>query len=1182
MPKATDYIKRYFDQINKAVDIEYEIANKARAQGIDPEKKVDIPLAVTMAERVEGLISVVAPQLVGSGFRRRIEELEKKYSPLAWEVALIIAGEVAKQKFCKFKDVKEAMEIGVRVGFTYNTLGIVAAPLEGFVELQIKKRHDGGEYVAAYYAGPIRGAGGTAAAFSTIIVDYVRTKLGYKPYDPTPEEVRRFISEIHDYNERITNLQYMPSDDELEFLAKHLPIEVNGDPTEKLDVSNYKDQPRVETNKIRGGMCLVMAEGLAQKAPKLWKRLEKWGKDLGLEWGFLADFLVLQKKKKSGSIVKEKAQKITPNFTFITDIVAGRPVLTPPLGKGGFRLRYGRSRLSGFSAASIHPFTQYVLDRFIAIGTQLKVERPGKACAITSCDTIEPPIVKLTNGNVVRITNKTDVKNLVKDIDEILFLGDILFNYGDFSENGAMLAPPGYCPEWWVQELEKATVDLFGVLDTEKLEDLVSIGSAELKNFLNKPMVYFPSYEQAKSLAVKLSMPMHPKYTHFWSLLSNTDIVHLIKILSRAKVEPEKMIISNLEVKPILERIGMPHVYASSEYIVVTGNDATALVDIFGPDFTEKAARLEEKNKKATTDSKTADPDIEKPLDSINSISDYKIRDLAGTFIGARMGRPEKAKMRVLTGKPHVLFPVGDQGGRLRSFQAALLEKKIKAEFPTYMCAKCQIETIGPICHKCNTVTVKKYFCIQCGLIDQPDCPGHGEARPFRRKEIDIKSLFDSAVAKSGLKVYPDLIKGVRGTANKDHIPEDLLKGILRAKYDVYVNKDGTTRYDMSELPITHFRPIEIGASIEKLIELGYEKDIHGKPLEDKKQVLEILPQDIIIPSSNETMDESADRVMINVALFVDDLLQQGYGMPPFYNIKTREDLIGQYVIGLAPHISAGMIGRIIGFSETQGCLAHPYWHAALRRDCDGDECSIMLLLDSLLNFSRQYLPDRRGSRTMDAPLVLTSILNPSEVDDMVHGMDIVSKYPLEFYESALKCKFPWEIKISQINSKLNTDTQYEGVGYTHETTNFNRGVRVSAYKFLPSMREKLEGQMRLAERIRAVNATDVARLVIEKHFLKDIRGNLKKFSMQQFRCVKCNEKFRRPPLTGICHVCGGKIIFTISEGSIIKYLQPSLDLGEKYNISNYLKQTLELTRRGVEGVFGKEPEIQEGLGKWF
>ena len=50
------------------------------------------------------------------------------------------------------------------------------------------------------------------------------------------------------------------------------------------------------------------------------------------------------------------------------------------------------------------------------------------------------------------------------------------------------------------------------------------------------------------------------------------------------------------------------------------------------------------------------------------------------------------------------------------------------------------------------------------------------------------------------------------------------------------------------------------------------------------------------------------------------------------------------------------MVGRIIGFSQTQGMLSHPMYHAALRRDCDGDEACVMLLMDSLLNFSRTYI----------------------------------------------------------------------------------------------------------------------------------------------------------------------------------------------------------------------------------
>ena len=447
---------------------------------------------------------------------------------------------------------------------------------------------------------------------------------------------------------------------------------------------------------------------------------------------------------------------------------------------------------------------------------------------------------------------------------------------------------------------------------------------------------------------------------------------------------------------------------------------------------------------------------------------------------------------------------------------------------------------------------------------------------------MDIIYYFKEALKKLGSETHPDWIKGIKGTSNKDHIPEPLLKGILRAKHKIYVNKDGTTRYDMSELPITHFKPKEINVSIKKLNRLGYKIDIKGKVLLDQEQILELKPQDLILPSCLDSPEDPADFVLYNVSKFIDELLVKLYGLKPYYNFKTKEDLVGQLVVALAPHTSAGTVGRIIGFSKTQGMFAHPLFHAALRRDCDGDEACVMLLMDSFLNFSRQFLPDKRGSRTMDAPLVLTSKLVPSEVDDMVLGLDVVYDYPLEFYEAALEYKKPWEIKIEQINHRLGTEKQYEQMGFTHDTDDFNAGVTCSAYKTLPSMQEKLLGQMDLAEKIRAVGASDVASLVINKHLIKDTKGNLRKFSTQQFRCVGCNEKYRRPPLLGKCSKCGGKIMFTVSEGSIVKYLEPSISLSEKYDVSAYLKQDLNLLKRRIEGIFGKDKEKQVGLGSWF
>jgi DNA polymerase II large subunit len=221
----------------------------------------------------------------------------------------------------------------------------------------------------------------------------------------------------------------------------------------------------------------------------------------------------------------------------------------------------------------------------------------------------------------------------------------------------------------------------------------------------------------------------------------------------------------------------------------------------------------------------------------------------------------------------------------------------------------------------------------------------------------------------------------------------------------------------------------------------------------------------------------------------------------------------------------------------------------------------------------------------MDSPLVLTSVLTASEVDDMAFNMDTAWKYPLEFYEACLEWKNPWDVKVEKVMERLGTPAQYEGYGFTHDTGDFNNGVLVSAYKTLPAMQDKLLVQMDVAEKIRAVDEADVAALVINKHFIKDTKGNLRKFSQQLFRCVSCNEKYRRPPLIGKCtnpKCTKGRLIFTISEGSVVKYLEPSLSIAEKYAVSPYVKQTLELTKVRIESVFGKDKEKQEGLGKWF
>src|SRR3989344_1184273 len=110
-------MEQYFQEIYKDVLHAYEIANKARAKGFDPEDQVEIPLARNMSERVVGLVSVVAPM---------VKELEDQFGVQDWRVALTVAAETAEQKFCVFSTKEHALDVGIRIGIAYVTNGVVS------------------------------------------------------------------------------------------------------------------------------------------------------------------------------------------------------------------------------------------------------------------------------------------------------------------------------------------------------------------------------------------------------------------------------------------------------------------------------------------------------------------------------------------------------------------------------------------------------------------------------------------------------------------------------------------------------------------------------------------------------------------------------------------------------------------------------------------------------------------------------------------------------------------------------------------------------------------------------------------------------------------------------------------------------------------------------------------------
>ena len=164
-------IDEYFKELERKVKICYGVAEEAKRKGLDPKSRVEVPLAISLADRVAGLISAIYPQINNPQVVNRIKELEKQHGSLDPAVCLVIAEEVAKEKFCKFKDLLEGIDAGLRVAFAYLTLGVVAAPLEGYTHLQLKKTREGKDYFSVYFSGPIGGAGRTAASIFLLIVE---------------------------------------------------------------------------------------------------------------------------------------------------------------------------------------------------------------------------------------------------------------------------------------------------------------------------------------------------------------------------------------------------------------------------------------------------------------------------------------------------------------------------------------------------------------------------------------------------------------------------------------------------------------------------------------------------------------------------------------------------------------------------------------------------------------------------------------------------------------------------------------------------------------------------------------------------------------------------------------------------------------------------------------------------
>src|SRR5213080_4616005 len=98
-------------------------------------------------------------------------------------------------------------------------------------------------------------------------------------------------------------------------------------------------------------------------------------------------------------------------------------------------------------------------------------------------------------------------------------------------------------------------------------------------------------------------------------------------------------------------------------------------------------------------------------------------------------------------------------------------------------------------------------------------------------------------------------------------------------------------------------------------------------------------------------------------------------------------------------------------------------------------------------------MPDRIGG-LMDAPLLLSPLLNPAEVARQALNIANVSQLPVEFYEKTWQGAHPSEVEslVPTLNSNLGNGGEHWTIDFTHPTEDLDNGRLISSYKELISL----------------------------------------------------------------------------------------------------------------------------------
>ena len=238
----------------------------------------------------------------------------------------------------------------------------------------------------------------------------------------------------------------------------------------------------------------------------------------------------------------------------------------------------------------------------------------------------------------------------------------------------------------------------------------------------------------------------------------------------------------------------------------------------------------------------------------------------------------------------------------------------------------------------------------------------------------------------------------------------------------------------------------------------------------------------------------------------------------------------------------------------------------------------------------------------MDAPLTLTTRIVATEIDKEALNVDISWQYPVDFYElthSEIPPRPKEALKTGVLTVESLTDIGEQPIGqmgYTHSTSSCCSGPKNNPYNTLEGMRRKTMEQFALGTILTSVDNMEQASKLIDRHLIRDMRGNLRAYGQQKVRCPKCGASYRRVPVSGKCRtimekkkdpftggeietLCPGKLILTVTEGGVGKYGGLMQVLIETYGCNDYIEGLYNQVSKWVAETFeSKELGKQQKL----